>query len=402
LAQLLNLAGIEAVVLECCSREYVEQRIRAGVLEQGTVDLLTEIGVGERMLREGQVHHGIELRFDGRGHRIPLSDLTGGRAITLYGQQEVVKDLIRARLGADLPILFEVEDVSVSGLDSDPVISFRHQGRQEQLECDLIAGCDGFHGVCREAIPEDLLTTYTRDYPFGWLGILAAVAPSTHELIYAYHKRGFALHSLRSPELSRLYIQCSPYSDPADWSAERIWEELHTRLATDDDWTLEEGPILEKSVTGMRAVVVEPMQYERLYLAGDAAHIVPPTGAKGLNLAVADVRVLAEAVVDWYRRNSETGLATYSATCLQRVWRAQHFAWWMTQMLHRIDSDDSEVEEKLQRSQLNYVCSSTAAATSLAENYVGLDLPTVSDTLSIGQAKSQGSGSEPEPITGGP
>ena len=371
LAQLLHREGIESVVLEDRSREYVEQRIRAGVLEQGTVDLLVAAGVGDRLRREGLVHHGIELQFDGERHRIPLSDLTGGRTIVIYGQTEVVKDLVRARLEADLPLLFEAADVTVSDLDSErPRISFTHASRAHELECDVIAGCDGFHGVCRPSIPAGVLREYSREYPFGWLGILAAVAPSNDELIYAHHERGFALLSLRSPELCRLYIQCRPDEDLAAWSDERIWAELQLRLGL-KGWTLAEGPVLEKGVTGMRSFVVEPMRYGRLFLAGDAAHIVPPTGAKGLNLALHDVRVLAEALVSWYETGSSALLDAYSEASLQRVWRAEHFSWWMTSMLHRTESA-ADFELQLQLSQLRYLTTSTAAATSLAENYVGL------------------------------
>jgi p-hydroxybenzoate 3-monooxygenase len=372
LAHLLHLEGIESVVLEARSREYVEQRIRAGVLEQGTVDLLNEVGVGERMRLEGLVHQGIELRFEGRGHRIALSELTGGRAITIYGQQEVVKDLIAARLATERPLLFEVADVSVHDLRSDrPTIRFRHEGEPEQLECDVIAGCDGFHGVCRDSVPDGVLSSFSREYPFGWLGILAAVAPSSDELIYAYHERGFALHSMRSPELTRLYLQCAPDEDLGGWPDDRIWAELRARFAM-EGWTLREGPIVEKGVTGLRSFVVEPMQYGRLFLAGDAAHIVPATGAKGLNLAVADVRILAEGLVRWYRTGDTAGLDAYSADCLRRVWRAEHFSWFMTTMLHRSEDPDP-FGVRLQLAQLAYVCSSTAAATSLAENYVGLE-----------------------------
>jgi p-hydroxybenzoate 3-monooxygenase len=374
LGQLLGRAGIESVVLEARSRAYVEHRIRAGVLEQGTVDLLNDAGVGERMRREGLVHEGIELRFDGRGHRIPMSELTGGRAITIYGQQEVVKDLIQARLDSDGPLLFEVEDVVVDDLLSDrPVIRYRHGGEVRELHCDVVAGCDGFHGVCRVAVPEGALEVHMLDYPFAWLGILAEVAPSTDELIYAHHERGFALHSLRSPELSRLYVQCPPDDELERWPDERIWEELHLRLARDDGWSLREGPIVEKGITPLRSVVTEPMQYGRLFLAGDAVHIVPATGAKGLNLAVADVRVLADALVEWFGTGVGTGLEAYSATCLRRVWRTQHFAWWMTEMLHRYPDDEDGFRSRLQRAQLEYVTSSEAAATTLAENYVGLE-----------------------------
>jgi p-hydroxybenzoate 3-monooxygenase len=372
LGHLLAREGIESVVLENRSREYVERRVRAGVLEQGTVDLLNDLGVGGRMRREGLVHHGIELRFDGEGHRIPLSDLAGGRAITIYGQQEVVKDLIRARVAGGAPILFEVDDVVVEDIESDrPTIRFRHEGLARQLDCDVIAGCDGFHGVCRDAVPAGVLTQHAWDYPFAWLGILAEVAPSTDELIYAHHERGFALHSLRTPELSRLYVQCPPDDQLDAWPDERIWEELHLRLAR-EGWSLHEGPIIEKGITPLRSFVAEPMQHGRLYLAGDAVHIVPATGAKGLNLAVADVRILAEALVRWFRMGDRSLLDGYSAACLRRVWRIQHFSWWMTTMLHKFP-DQEGFQARLQRSQLDYVCSSEAAATTLAENYVGLE-----------------------------
>jgi p-hydroxybenzoate 3-monooxygenase len=371
LARLLQLQGVDSVVLEARSREHVEQRIRAGVLEQGTVDLLDEAGVGERMRREGLVHHGIELQFGGERHRIPLSDLAGNRTIVVYGQTEVVKDLIDARLASGAPLLFEVSGVSVHDLDGGrPRIRYEHDGDAHELECDFIAGCDGFHGVCRASIPEGVLSTYVRDYPFGWLGILAAVAPSCDELIYAHHERGFALHSLRSPELSRLYVQCRPDEDIAEWPDARIWEELQIRLAL-DGWTLAEGEVLEKGVTGMRSFVCEPMRYGRLYLAGDAAHIVPPTGAKGLNLAIADVRVLAAALASWAQSGSTALLDAYSDTCLRRIWRAEHFSWWMTSMLHRTPGADP-FDQQLQLSQLRNVVSSRAAATVLAENYVGL------------------------------
>jgi p-hydroxybenzoate 3-monooxygenase len=372
LAQLLQRAGIESVVLEDRSRAYVEQRIRAGVLEQPTVDLLERAGVGDRMRREGIVHHGIELQFDGERHRVPLSDLTDGRSIVIYGQTEVVKDLIAARLASGAPLHFEVDDVSVHDLTSErPRIRYRADGAQHELECDVIAGCDGFHGVCRASIPEGALRTFEREYPFGWLGILAAVAPSSDELVYAHHERGFALLSLRSPELSRLYVQCKPDEDIAAWSDDRIWAELQQRVGL-DGWTLAEGPIIEKGVTGMRSFVVEPMRHGRLFLAGDAAHIVPPTGAKGLNLAIHDVRTLAEGLVSWYASGSAELLDAYSATCLRRVWRAEHFSWWMTSMLHRVPGAD-RFDLQLQLSQLRYLASSRAAATSLAENYVGLE-----------------------------
>jgi p-hydroxybenzoate 3-monooxygenase len=373
LARLLELEGIETVVLEDRGRDYVEHRIRAGVLEQRTADLLVHAGVGERLQREGIVHHGIELQFDGERHRIPLSELAEGRTIVIYGQTEIVKDLIAARLEGGLPLLFEVADVSLHELESErPRIRFRHEGEEHELACDVVAGCDGFHGVCRPSIPDGVLSSFSREYPYGWLGILAEVAPSNDELVYAHHERGFALLSLRSPQLSRLYLQCAPDEDVDEWSDERIWGELQTRLAV-EAWTLAEGPILEKGVTGMRSFVAEPLQYGRLFLAGDAAHIVPPTGAKGLNLAIADVRLLAEALVRWYGSGSEELLGAYSGNCLRRVWRAEHFSWWMTSMLHRPSGDDP-FDVKLQLSQLRYLVTSRAAAASLAENYVGLEL----------------------------
>jgi p-hydroxybenzoate 3-monooxygenase len=372
LSHLLHREGIESVVLENRSREHVEQRLRAGVLEQAIADLLVDAGAGERLRREGIVHDGIELQFDRERHRIPLSDLTGGRAIVVYGQTEIVKDLIRLRVDAGLPLLFDVSDVSVHDLESErPSIRFSHDGGEKVLECDVVAGCDGYHGVCRPSIPAGVLSEFSREYPFGWLGILAAVPPSNDELVYSHHERGFALLSLRSPELSRLYVQCRPDEDLAEWPDARIWEELQVRLGL-EGWTLAEGPILEKGVTGMRSYVAEPMRFGRLFLAGDAAHIVPPTGAKGLNLALHDVRLLAEAVTSWYRTGSSELLDGYSDACLRRVWRAEHFSWWMTSLLHRFDSAD-DFDLKLQLSQLRYVTSSTAAATSLAENYVGIE-----------------------------
>ncbi len=371
LAALLHRAGIESVVLEDRSREYVEARVRAGVLEQGTVDLLERAGAAERLHAEAIVHGGIHLQFDGERHYVPMSELTGGRSIVIYGQTEVVKDLIAARIEDGLPLLFDVDEVSVHGFEGDePYVRFEHDGEEQRLDCDVIAGCDGFHGICRPAI-QTVLRTFTREYPYGWLGILADVAPSSEELVYANHPRGFALLSLRSPTRSRLYIQCAPDEDLSNWPDERIWEELgaRTELA---GWTLDEGPVREKGVTGMRSFVAEPMQHGRLFLAGDAAHIVPPTGAKGLNLAAHDVRVLADALIEWYVGGSRDGIDAYSVTCLRRVWRAEHFSWWMTSMLHNTPGAD-EFDRKLQLSQLRYVTTSTAAATSLAENYVGLE-----------------------------
>jgi p-hydroxybenzoate 3-monooxygenase len=370
LAHLLARTGIESVVLESRSRDYVEHRIRAGVLEQGTADLLLSAGVGERMRREGVVHGGIYLQFDGERHHVPMRELTG-RSIVIYGQTEVVKDLIAARLQAGLPLLFEVEDVAVHDLDARPRVTFVHGGAAQELECDVVAGCDGFHGVCRRAIPDGVLRTFEREYPFGWLGILAQIAPSTDELVYAHTERGFALLSLRSPELSRYYVQVAHDEEIADWPDARIWEELQARTAL-EGWTLDEGPILEKGVTGMRSFVAEPMQYGNLFLAGDAAHIVPPTGAKGLNLAIHDVRVLAEALVAFFGNGGRALLDGYSHECLRRVWRAEQFSWWMTTMLHRLPGNDP-FDLQLQRSQLRYVTTSESQARALAENYVGLE-----------------------------
>jgi len=371
LSHLLHLQGIHSVILEARSREHVQERVRAGVLEQNTVDLLSETGVGERMKGEGLVHYGIELRFRGRGHRIDFKDLAGGRGITIYAQAEVVKDLIDARLAADGEIFFESEDVSIHEFDGHkPSIHFRKESEPHQLDCDFIAGCDGFHGICRPSVPAGVLTSYERTYPFAWLGILAEAPPSSKELIYTYHDRGFALLSMRSPQLSRLYLQCAPDEDIENWPDHRIWQELHTRLAC-EGWVLKEGPILQKGVTGMRSFVVEPMQFGRLFLAGDAAHIVPPTGAKGLNLAVADVYVLARALAEFYRTGLRDLLDAYSETCLRRVWKVQRFSWWMTSMLHLFNSDNA-FDRRRQLGELDYVTSSRAAAQSLAENYVGL------------------------------
>lgn len=373
LGQLLHLRGIDSVVLEARDRDYVEKRIRAGVLEQGTVGLLREMGVADRLDREGIVHTGIELRFQGTSHRIAFDELTG-KGITIYGQQEVVKDLIAARLASGAALQFEVTDVTLDDLTSDhPIIRYGHQGTEYELHCDLIAGCDGFHGVSRDSVPTGELSFYERDYPFGWAGILAEVAPSTDELIYAYSPRGFALHSLRSPELSRLYVQCDATDTVEDWPDGRVWEELHLRLRK-EGWELTEGPVIEKSVTPMRSFVTEPMQYGRLYLAGDAVHIVPATGAKGLNLAVADVRILAHAMHEWFSKGTSAALDSYSVRCLRRVWRAQHFSWWMSSMLHRFAGEDEGFQERLQLAQLEYLISSPSQQKSLAENYVGFDL----------------------------
>ena len=378
LSHLLHLEDIESIVIETQSRRHVEERIRAGVLEQGTVDLLLRSGVGDRMRREGLVHHGIELRFNRRGHRIDLHELTGGRAITVYGQHEVVKDLIAARLESGGQILFDVESVGIDGFeDGSPRIRFRHDGEPCEIACDYIGGCDGFHGVCRPSIPAAALHCYEKIYPFAWLGILAEAAPASHELIYAHHQRGFALLSMRSPQISRLYLQCRPDEDLTQWTDDRIWEELGRRFETDEGFRLNQGPILQRGVTAMRSFVAEPMQYGRLFLAGDAAHIVPPTGAKGLNLAAADVCVLAHALACRYRTGSASLLGRYSEICLRRVWRAQHFSWWMTSLLHHL-GDSFDLGRQL--AELDQVTTSRAAATVLAENYTGLPIELPGET----------------------
>lgn len=371
LSHILHLQGIESVVLELKSRGYIEGRVRAGVLEQGTADLLQEIGVGERMFAERLVHRGIELQFLGRRHRIDFEELTG-KSVTVYAQHEVLKDLIKARVATNAQIYFEVEDVSLHDFENgNPKIRFRKDGVVKELACDFIAGCDGFHGISRPSIPEGVLCVYERVYPFAWLGILAEATPSSQELIYANHERGFALLSMRSQKISRLYIQCPPEDGIASWPDERIWQELHTRLETSDGWKLTEGPVIQKGITGMRSFVVEPMQFGKLFLAGDSAHIVPPTGAKGLNLAVADVRLLARAFAQFYSNGATQQLDQYSETCLRRVWKVQRFSWWMTSMLHRFDGDNA-FDKRRQLAELDYVTSSRAGAQSLAENYVGL------------------------------
>jgi p-hydroxybenzoate 3-monooxygenase len=372
LSHLLAQRGIDSVHVELRSREYCEARQRAGVLEDGSVALLRDAGVADRLDRLGLEHGGIYLQFDGERHHLDFRDLTGGRTVTVYAQTEVVKDLIARRIADAGPaaIEFGVTETEVSGLDTDrPVLRYTDSaGARREVTCDAIAGCDGFHGICRPAIPPGALATWERDYPYAWLGILADVPPSTDELIYAHHEDGFALHSLRSPAVSRLYLQVEPDEDMAAWPAERIWAELGSRFAL-PGWTLRRGPILDKSIIPMRSFVSAPMRYGRLFLAGDAAHIVPPTGAKGLNLALADVAVLAPAL-DGLLHGDDKLAAAYSATCLERVWRSTHFSWWMTTMLHRAPGADA-MATQLQLSQLRYVVSSRAAATSLAENYTG-------------------------------
>ena len=374
LAHLLHLQGIESVVLERQSREYVETRVRAGVLEQGTVDMLCESGVGERLQREGLKHQGIDLRFDGRGHRIDFKKLVG-KSITVYAQQEVLKDLIAARLSYKAPIFFEADALRIAEIEAQPRIYYRQDGVTHELACDFVAGCDGFHGISRGTVQPDQMRIHERRYPFAWLGILARVAPASEELIYTYHERGFSLLSMRSPEISRLYLQCGPDEDINEWPDDRIWEELRTRMATRDGFVLKDGPVLQKGITPMRSFVAEPMQFGTLFLLGDAAHIVPPTGAKGLNLAVADVRVLTRALVEFYREGKRESLQQFTERCLRRVWKAQRFSWWMTSMLHRFPNEDS-FSHNLHLAELDYLTSSRAASTTLAENYVGLPFDT--------------------------
>ncbi len=371
LAQLLARRGVESVVLENRSRAHVEGRIRAGVLEPGTVDLLAEAGAGARAAREGQVHAGFEISHDGRRGRIDLAGLTGKPGVVVYGQTEVVKDLVAARLAEGGEIAFEAEDVSPLDIESGrPRIAYRHGGADRMLECDFVAGCDGFHGVCRSRFPDGALRTYERVYPYAWLGILAEAPPPGEELIYASHPRGFALYSMRPPGRSRLYLQCAPDTDLADWPDARIWEELRRRLGPDGAGMLRDGPVLERLVAPMRSFVAEPMRRGRLFLAGDAAHIVPPTGAKGLNLAAADARYLARALGEYYGTGSMEGLDRYSGTALARVWKAERFSRWMTATLHRAGGDG--FDDRIRTAELDYLLSSRAAMAALAENYVGL------------------------------
>jgi len=373
LGHLLHLAGIDSIIIENRPQDYVIERVRAGVLEQTTVDLMIETGVGARLQREGLVHDGIYLNVFGKRRHIDFASLTG-RRITVYGQNEVVKDLIAARRSTGRPLLFEVSDVRIDDLQSDqPKIRFSKDEDSFEIRCDFIAGCDGFHGICRGAIPADQIHIYERIYPFGWLGILANAAPSSPELVYSLHERGFALFSMRSSAVTRLYLQCAPDEDVSNWSDDRIWDELLTRLKSDDGWQPNVGPITQKGVTGMRSFVTEPMRFGQLFLAGDAAHIVPPTGAKGLNLAIADIWRLSRAVARYYASDCRELLDRYSEECLQRVWRAQQFSWWMTSLLHRPDTGNP-FDSRRQRAELEYVTNSRSAMTSLAENYVGLPI----------------------------
>ena len=373
LARLLGLAGIDTAVLERRTPEYLRARVRAGLLEQGTVDLLTEAGVGERLARERLIHDGVELAFDGKRHRIDLKGLTG-QVVTIYGQAEIQKDLMAAHEAAGTAVVYEAEDVSLRGLTSDaPRLRYHKAGAAHEIACDFIAGCDGFHGVSRQAIPQELIRVYERVYPFGWLGILADTPPVNRELIYSNHERGFALCTMRSMTRSRYYLQVPADEEVDDWTDERFWTELKRRVPADAAAGLQTGPRLEMSVAPLRSFVAEPMRYGRLFLAGDAAHIVPPTGAKGLNLAAADVRFLAEAIVAHYRSGRSDLLEGYSARCLARVWKAQRFSWWMTSLTHRFP-EASPFERRAQSAELAYLATSRAAQTTLAENYVGLPL----------------------------
>ena len=371
LARLLHLHGIESIIIENRSRDYIENRIRAGLIEHWATELLTEVGVGGRMQREGMQHWGINIGINGELHRIDFKTLVQ-KQVTIYGQQEVVKDLVARRLADGGPLLFEVDGVSVHEVTSKrPKVRFTHGGKAQEIDCDFIAGCDGFHGICRPSFPEGVLSVFEREYPFGWLGILSESPPPDHELIYSYTDRGFALYTMRSMSLARLYLQCDHDEEIENWPDARIWDELHKRLGGARE--LKEGKLLQKGITPMRSFVVEPMQHGRLFLAGDSAHIVPPTGAKGMNLAFADVMMLARALEAFYKSNKSERLENYSATCLRRVWYAQRFSWWMTQILHRFPNE-SAFDRRRQISDLNYITSSQAASKMLAEQYVGLPL----------------------------
>jgi p-hydroxybenzoate 3-monooxygenase len=373
LSHLLHLAGIESIILENRSRAYIESRIRAGLIEQWASDLLVETGVGARMQREGMFHNGVYFAFGGALHYINFRELVG-KGVTVYGQQEVIKDLVTRRLADGGQILFDVADVSIHDFSGKaPKIRFWHGGREQELICDFIGGCDGFHGICRPSIPASALTSYDREYPFAWVGVLSESPPPEDELIYSYHERGFALYTMRSPTLARLYLQCAPDDDIENWADGRIWEELTLRLGGTRQ--LAQGVLLQKGITAMRSFVLEPMQYGRLFLAGDSAHIQPPTGAKGMNLALADVVVLSRAIVEFYRSGADDLLQRYSAICLRRVWKAQRFSWWMTQLFH-LDPSHNAFDRKRQLAELDYVTSSPAAGRSLAENYAGLPVET--------------------------
>jgi p-hydroxybenzoate 3-monooxygenase len=372
LGQLLAGIGIDNVILERADREHVLSRVRAGVLEQGTVDLLDEAGLGARLHAEGLRHDGISLAFDNRLHRIDMAALTGGKHVTIYGQTEVTRDLMEARRASGLQTIFEGADVLPQGFDGRaPFITYRKDGIEHRIDCDFIAGCDGYHGVSRKSVPEAAITTFERQYPFGWLGVLAEVPPADRELVYANHANGFALCSMRSTHRSRYYIQCPVDERIEAWSDQRFWDELRTRLPAAIAEAVTTGPSFEKSIAPLRSFVAEPMRFGRLFLVGDAAHIVPPTGAKGLNLAASDVCYLFSALREFYREKSLAGLDAYSAKALARVWKAVRFSWWMTTILHRFH-DTGEFGQRIQEAELDYLVHSQAASTALAENYVGL------------------------------
>ena len=372
LGQLLTRAGIDNIILERKSGDYVLGRIRAGVLEQGMVDMMVEAGVSERLKAEGLVHDGFALAFNGRRHRIDLHGLTGGKTVTVYGQTEVTRDLMDARAAAGATTIYEADDVRVEGFDGDhPKVTFVQNGIAQTLDCDFIAGCDGFHGICRQSVPLNSITEFERIYPFGWLGVLADVPPAAHELVYANDQRGFALCSMRSSTRSRYYVQVSLDERVEDWSDDRFYDELRRRLPQDVADAVVTGPSIEKSIAPLRSFVAEPMRFGRLFLAGDASHIVPPTGAKGLNLAASDIRYLFDALREHYTEKSNAGIDGYSHKALSRIWKAERFSWWMTSMLHRFPSQ-SPFEQRMQLAELDYVASSVAASTSVAENYVGL------------------------------
>jgi p-hydroxybenzoate 3-monooxygenase len=372
LGQLLHRAGIDTIIVERRSRDHVLSRIRAGVLEQGTVALIDEAGCSGRLHREGLIHTGIDLAFGGTRHRIDFADLTGGKGVTIYGQTEVTRDLMDARLTCGARSIYEAENVKPVDFDGDkPVLHYLHEGTKHQIACDFIAGCDGFHGVSRASVPEEAITAFERVYPFGWLGLLADVLPISDELVYVNHERGFALCSMRSRTRSRYYLQCHASEHPEDWPDEKFWAELQRRLDPATAARLTTAVSIEKSVAPLRSFVAEPMRFGRLLLAGDAAHIVPPTGAKGLNLAASDVHYLSEALIEYYRTGSGKGLERYSARALARVWKAERFSWWMTSLLHRFP-DSGLFGRRIQLAELEYLVGSRAAMTTLAENYVGL------------------------------
>lgn len=374
LGQLLYKAGIDHILIEQRSAEYVASRIRAGILEQVSVDLLAEAGVDAQLREKGLPHNGIEILTNGEKHRVDLTQLTGGKQVTVYGQTEVTKDLMQARIEAQLMSFYEASNVQVHEFYGEqPSVTFEHEGRQVTVQCDFIAGCDGYHGVCRASVPEDKIKTFEKVYPFGWLGVLADVPPIADELIYVQSERGFALCSMRSNTRSRYYLQVPLTDKVENWSDEQFWEELKNRLDPESREKLITGPSIEKSIAPLRSFVTEPMRFGKLFLAGDAAHIVPPTGAKGLNLAASDIAFLSKALIEYYANGSEAGIDSYSENCLKRVWKAERFSWWMTHLLHRFETE-TEFEHKIKQAELSYILGSEAGQTTLAENYVGLPL----------------------------